>query len=154
MRFAIKNRGEEQTMDIGKLSTFQWRHVTLTISQDSIVAYTDGARVAATADITLRPADFNPLFNYIGRSQFKTDAMLKADIDDLRIYNHALSADEVAALFATTSDVEEVAAETDIVSTRYYTIDGKCHDTPQRGINMVHTQYSDGRVTVKKQLNQ
>lgn len=151
MRFAIKNGGEEQAMDITKLSTYLWKHVTLTLGQDSIVAYIDGQHVAATSDITLRPADFKPLFNYIGRSQHKNHALLKGDIDDLRIYNYALASDEVAALYVETSGIEEMVTEGEVVGVAYYTIDGKKHDFPQRGINIVHTQYSNGRVTVKKQ---
>ena len=152
MRFAIKNNGEEQTMDISKLSTYQWKHITITIGQDSVIAYIDGEQKAASADITMRPSDFSPMFNHIGRSQYKGGNMLKADIDDLRIYNYALSADEVSALFAETSDIEDITIESDIVNVRYYTIDGKSYDTPQRGINIVRTQYSDGSTTVEKRL--
>ena len=149
MRFAIKNNGEEQTMDISKLSTYMWKHITITISKDSITAYVDGEQKATTGDITLRPIDFKPIFNYIGRSQHKSGNMIKADIDDLRIYNYAMSADEVAALFVDT-DIEEVTADVAIVNVSYYTIDGKCYDTPQKGMNIIRTQYSDGSATVEK----
>ena len=149
MRFAIKNNGEEQTMDISKLSTYMWKHITITISKDSITAYVDGEQKATTGDITLRPIDFKPIFNYIGRSQHKSGNIIKADIDDLRIYNYAMSADEVAALFVDT-DIEEVTADAAIVNVSYYTIDGKCYDTPQKGMNIIRTQYSDGSATVEK----
>lgn len=149
MRFAIKNNGEEQTMDISKLSTYMWKHITITISKDSITAYVDGEQKATTGNITLRPIDFKPIFNYIGRSQHKSGNMIKADIDDLRIYNYAMSADEVAALFVDT-DIEEVTTDAAIVNVSYYTIDGKCYDTPQKGMNIIRTQYSDGSATVEK----
>ena len=150
MRFAIKNGGDEQYMDISRLGTYTWKHITLTICDDSIAAYIDGELKASTSDITLRPIDFCPIFNYIGRSQFKGDAMFKGDIDDLRIYNYALSADDVEALFANASDIEEVVASGTIVKTSYYTLNGVCHDTPQKGINIVRTQYADGSVSVEK----
>lgn len=150
MRFAIKNGGDEQYMDISRLGTYTWKHITFTISNDSIAAYIDGELKASTSDITLRPIDFCPIFNYIGRSQFKDDAMFKGDIDDLRIYNYALSADEVNALFAVASDIEEVETPNTIVRTAYYTLNGVCHDTPQKGINIVRTQYADGSVSVEK----
>lgn len=150
MRFAIKNGGDEQYMDISKLGTYSWKHVTLTISNDSIAAFVDGELKASTTDITLRPSDFKPIFNYIGRSQFKGDAMFKGDVDDLRIYNYALSADEVNALFAETSSIEDITTENVIISTSYYTMNGVCYDTPQKGINIVRTQYADGSVTVEK----
>ena len=28
--------------------------------------------------------------------------------------------------------------------------DGKCYDTPQKGMNIIRTQYSDGSATVEK----
>lgn len=150
MRFAIKNGGDEQYMDISKLGTYSWKHVTLTISNDSIAAFVDGELKASTTDITVRPSDFKPIFNYIGRSQFKGDAMFKGDVDDLRIYNYALSADEVNALFAEASSIEDITTENTIISTSYYTMNGVCYDTPQKGINIVRTQYADGSVTVEK----
>lgn len=152
MRFAIKNGGDEQYMDISRIGTYTWKHITLTISDDSIAAYIDGELKASTTDITLRPADFKPIFNYIGRSQFKGDAMFKGNIDDLRIYNYALSADEVNALFAEASDIEDVTTDKAIVKKTYYTLNGVCYDTPQKGINIVRTQYADGSVNVEKMI--
>ena len=151
MRFGMKNNGEEQYIDISKLSTYQWKHVTITISNDSITAYIDGEQKAATADITIRPADFNPIFNYIGRSQFRNHSMLKGDIDDLRIYNYALSADEVNALYAEACDIEYTTNASTLIATSYYTLDGMRHATPQKGINIVRKQYSDGSSTMEKQ---
>ena len=151
MRFAIKNGGEEQYLDIAKLGTYSWKHITLTIGNDSIVAYIDGEQKASTADITIRPSDFNPIFNYVGRSQFKSDAMFKGDIDNLRIYNYALSSDEVAALYDNACDIEEVATtEPTIVKTTYYTLNGVSHNTPQKGINIVRNLHADGSYTVEK----
>ena len=151
MRFAMKNGNEEQYVDISKLSTYQWKHITLTIANDSITAYVDGERKVATADITIRPIDFKPIFNYVGRSQFKSDAMFKGDIDDLRIYSYALSADEVNALYAEACDIEYASSTSTLVSTSYYTLDGMRHAAPQKGINIVRKQYSDGSATMEKQ---
>ena len=78
--------------------------------------------------------------------------MFKGEIDDLRIYNYALSADEVDALFANASDIEEVITPSTIARTSYYTLNGVCHDTPQKGINIVRTQSTDGSVIVEKMI--
>ena len=152
MRFGMKNNGEEQYIDISKLSTYQWKHVTITISNDSITAYIDGEQKAATADITIRPADFNPIFNYIGRSQFASDPMLKADIDDVRFYNYALSASEVEDIYLgnDTKVDHNTATRATITSVCYYTLDGTMHSAPQQGINVVRTTYSDGSIALEK----
>ena len=153
MRLAAKHGDKEQQMDICKLKdNYAWQHITITIGKDKIVAYVDGKEQATSENITIRTADFKPVFNYIGRSQFASDPMLKADIDDVRIYNHALSASEVEAIYlGNDTKVEHTAApHATIVSVSYYTLDGTKHNAPQRGINIVRTAYSDGSVSVEK----
>ena len=153
MRLTIRSNEEEQYMDISKLGTNSWKHIILTISNDSIAAYINGERKAATTDITLRPFEFRPMLNYIGRSQLDSETLFKGDIDDLRILNYALTADEASTLYAKACDMEYTSSEQTIVSIRYYTLDGIAHDVPQRGMNIVHTQYSDGSTTVEKVWN-
>ncbi len=161
MRLAAKNGDTEQRMDICKLKTnYAWQHIVITINNDSIAAYVNGQKQAVSTDITIRTAEFKPVFNYIGRSQFAGDPMLKADIDDVRFYNFALSDNDVENLYLgkeveiepePDTKIDEISAAT-ISNIRYYTLDGTCHDTPQKGINIVRTHYSDGSVTVEKIL--
>ena len=152
LRLAAKNNnGEEQRLDICQLDTYQWRHITITIDDNQIVAYINGEREAASTNMTIRTCDFNPIFNYIGRSQFSSDPMLKGDINDLSIYNYALSAQEVKDLYlGKSANVDNINTEVTIINTLYYTLDGVCHDVPQVGVNIVRTQYSDGSTTVEK----
>ena len=152
MRLAAKNGGEEQRMDICKLKdTYTWQHIAISISTDSIIAYVDGKRQAASTDITIRTADFLPIFNYIGRSQFDSDPLLKGDIDDFRVYNYALSANEIEALYSgEDTRIDHSTTSPVVTSVRYYTLDGMCHDTPQKGTNIIRTQYNNGSVTVEK----
>jgi hypothetical protein len=76
--------------------------------------------------------------------------MFKGDIDNLCIYNYALSADEVSTLYNNACDIKSVTTEATIVKTTYYTLNGVSHDTPQLGINIVRTLHADGSYTVKK----
>ncbi|MBR1801156.1 MAG: RICIN domain-containing protein [Bacteroidaceae bacterium] len=104
MRLAIKNGGGEQTLDMSSiLTTGSWRHIAVTFSDTEVTLYVDGKAVATSTEMTIRPADFAPVFNYIGRSQFESDPLARVYIDDFRIYNYALSADEIAAI-ATLAD--------------------------------------------------
>ena len=156
MRLAAKNGDSEQRMDICKLkTTYAWQHIAITISKDSIIAYVDGKRQAVSTDMTVRTADFKPVFNYIGRSQFASDPLLKADIDDVRFYNYSLSSSDIENLYLgkeieTETRIDKTTTNTTIINVSYYSLDGKCHNTPQKGVNVVRTQYSDGSVAVEK----
>lgn len=98
LRFAIKNNGDEQYIDsevklTDKLNT--WIHVAVTLDENNVCLYQDGELVASSKDITIRPNDFKPVMNYIGRSQFSADPMFKGSIDDFRVYNFALTEEQI-----------------------------------------------------------
>ena len=108
-RLVICNGDKEQSMTLG--STFPQRrltHLAVTFSADAITVYRDGQQVTQNTKITIRPKDFLPAFNYIGRSMAGTEQLLKARVDDIRIYNYALTADEVAALYGTPVGIKEL----------------------------------------------
>lgn len=108
MRFAIKNGGDEQQMTTTALSVNKWHHIVVTLGTDGGRLYVDGALKAQNAHIDIRPSDIRPCLNYIGRSQFPADPRYKGSIADLRIYNYALTPEEVTAL---TDNIEGVNAE-------------------------------------------
>ena len=96
MRFAIKNGGDEQIVDCkSKLNMVTWRHVAVTIGKDKTAIYIDGEEAASSTAITIRPSDIHPALNYIGRSQFIADPNFVGYIGDVRIYNYALTAEQV-----------------------------------------------------------
>ena len=110
MRLAIKNGGSEQKLETSSPSTTKWTHVAVTFGTDQITLYVNGKAVATSTSIQDRPADFRPVFNYIGRSQFAADPFLNSDIDDARIYNYSLTAEEIAAI-ADLTDVVTVTPD-------------------------------------------
>ena len=98
MRFAITTEGGdgEQLLDTDPLPVGEWVHLTLTLGGNTGVLYVNGLpRVAG--QILLDPSDFNPVHNYLGKSQY-ADALLDGQIDDFRIYGFALDAAQVANL--------------------------------------------------------
>ncbi len=97
LRFAIKNGGDEQQLNATTLRINRWIHLTVTLADGKARMYVDGEEVAASDAFTLSPADIRPVLNYVGRSQFD-DPLFKGSIDDFRVYNYALTADEVARL--------------------------------------------------------
>ncbi len=96
MRLALKNGGSEQTLDCtSRLSAAKWTHVAVTLGKDKVAIYINGEEAASTASITIKPSEIGTILNYIGRSQFSSDPLFQGYISDLRIYNHALAADDV-----------------------------------------------------------
>ena len=77
-----------------------WHHLAVVMDSAtmSMALYLDGT-VVATNTTTMLPKDLGKTTqNWLGRSQFTADAYYTGMLDDLRIYNRALSAGEVAYL--------------------------------------------------------
>jgi hypothetical protein len=104
IRFAISVGGNssdhEQSMDgQAALTPGVWKHVAVVLGPSGGILYVNGAQVGANAAMTLRPADLgNTQNSWIGRSQFSWDPTFDGNIDELRIYDRALSPAEIQAL--------------------------------------------------------
>ncbi|MBN2697444.1 MAG: T9SS type A sorting domain-containing protein, partial [Bacteroidales bacterium] len=97
LRFAIKNGGPEQQLNAFPLPVGEWTHVAVTLSSTGACLYVNGDTVDESAAVTIRPSDFSPVLNYIGRSLFAVP-LFNGYIDDFRVYNYALPASEVALI--------------------------------------------------------
>ncbi len=104
LRFAITTNGAsaEQRIDgTFGLSTGVWYHVAVTLDGNRGVLYVNGVPVGTNTSMTLRPSSLGVTTNnYIGRSQYSADPYLNAVLDEFRIYRVALSAAELAAMYA------------------------------------------------------
>ncbi|TWT36589.1 Laminin G domain protein [Posidoniimonas corsicana] len=100
MRFAITvgGNGAEQVLETAAMTPGVWTHVAVTLDGDIGTLYVNGS-VADSEPITLNPSDFAPALNYIGESQWP-DPLLEGRVDEVRIYNYALSATEIGGLAA------------------------------------------------------
>lgn len=101
LRLTLKNGGGEQYLEAALPSASRigsWIHVAVTLGTADTRIYMDGELAASSADITIRPADFRPCLNYIGRSQYTADPMFRGYIDDFRVYNYELSAAEIKTM--------------------------------------------------------
>jgi N-acetylneuraminic acid mutarotase len=92
------------TTDIKKIdiSNFwylnQWQHIVLTVSSDGIYnVFSDGQKIHESngqqIDVKSR------IYHFIGKSTWSGDGYYAGLIDDVRIYDRALSADEVQSLY-------------------------------------------------------
>ncbi|SME93136.1 Beta-xylosidase [Cellulosimicrobium cellulans J34] len=80
-----------------------WKHLTYTLSGTTAVLYEDGVEVGRQTGVTIDPQDIgngSTLANYIGRSLYSDDRYLKGQVRDFRLYDRALTADEVYQLGA------------------------------------------------------
>jgi regulation of enolase protein 1 (concanavalin A-like superfamily) len=104
LRFAITTGGggtAEMRADAANTLAIGWHHVTVTIDADSdtVKLYLDGLLVTENTSVTLTPSDLgNTTNNWLGRSQYTADAYFYGMLDEFRIYNRALSHNEVAYL--------------------------------------------------------
>jgi len=102
LRFAITTSGngnEQQLTAPTTLPLNTWSHVAVTLSGTTGTLYVNGSAVATNANMTLHPSSLGATTqDYIGHSQFSGDPTLDATVDDFQIYDHALSAADVATL--------------------------------------------------------
>lgn len=105
IRFAITTGGngaEQQLNGSGAFPTAVWKHVAVTHNGNTGTLFVDGVQVAQNTSMTLSPNSMGSTANnWLGRSQYSGDSYLDGQLDQLRIYNRALSAAEVLALFQT-----------------------------------------------------
>ena len=107
VRFAITmtgNAGEQVISGPMRLSTGTWHHIAVVLGTGSTYTgtlYVDGVSVATNAAMTLRPSNLgNTVNNWIGRSAFTQDPYFHGLVDDFRVYNRALTAADITALYA------------------------------------------------------
>jgi hypothetical protein len=102
LRFAITTGGngaEQQINAPGTLPLNTWSHVAVTLSGSTATLYVNGQQAGTNDNMTLTPAALGATTNnWIGRSQFSGDPFLAATVDDFQIYDHALSAADIATL--------------------------------------------------------
>jgi hypothetical protein len=87
----------------------EWRHLAIVLSGSGtgtlyVDGVPDGGAPVVNASLTLRPADLGTInYAYIGRSQFSVDPYFDGSIDELRVYDRALSTSEIQALYDLTA---------------------------------------------------
>ncbi len=115
MRFAITtdNYWNEQSINAPALPVGEWVHVAVTLGSDTARVYQDGELVGETT-ATLNPSDLftgSAQNNYLGKSQYDNDPTFNGAIDDVRIYDYALSQSEIDQLVSAADTAEEPPVE-------------------------------------------
>lgn len=83
------------------LSLNKWQHVVMTFDTgaNTMNFYRDGRSVRATASISTNITSGNTVLGVIGGRDGDTLRQFDGQIDDIRVYNRALSADEIYSLY-------------------------------------------------------
>ena len=99
LRYAITTGAGEQVIDGPTLPTDGWHHVAVTLSGNTGTLYLDGVPVGSNANMTLSPGDLGRTTqNWIGRSQWEADPLLNGSIDEVNLFNRALSRAEIQSM--------------------------------------------------------
>jgi autotransporter-associated beta strand protein len=98
LRFAINNGSGEQTVETAALTSGSWQHVAVTLSGNTATLYINGTQVASSSGFSIAPSAFNPIKNYLGKSQFTADPLFNGMMDAVTIKDYAMSAGQIAQL--------------------------------------------------------
>ncbi|WP_258104258.1 RICIN domain-containing protein [Marinoscillum sp. MHG1-6] len=98
VEFNIYNTGGANVLTGPSIASNTWTHVAVTLGASETVLYVNGQPVAQSGAVSINPLDIKPVLNYIGRSQWSADALFNGELDDFRVYNYPLTAQEIAAL--------------------------------------------------------
>jgi hypothetical protein len=119
LRLSVKNGSAEQRLDAPAIPTGEWTHVAVTIGSLGAQIFVNGKLVNESGSINVSPLDFKPILNYIGRGQ-ESVPMFDGYIDDFRLYNYVLSAEEIAGIVSeVATNVLVIAGKTETKFTVY-----------------------------------
>ena len=86
-------------VSVDGFGTGEWKHVAVVVVGGGATIYLDGSPAGTTSSL-LPPGALGPIdYAFIGKSQFSSDPFIDAEIDEFRVYNRALAADEIRLLF-------------------------------------------------------
>lgn len=92
--------GGEQTLMAERPETGKWMHTAVTRSGNTVTLYVDGEPVVQSTEITNKPSDALEAASksYIGKSQFASDPYFKGQLMDIRIYDKALTDEQILVM--------------------------------------------------------
>lgn len=98
-QFTIHRDGKDQSIvSAAPLPTGKWVHVAVTIAGSTGTLYVDGQAAGTNAEMTYDPRDVRASEAWLGKSRFASDAFFGGSLDEVKLYDRALSAAEIAAL--------------------------------------------------------
>ena len=139
MTFVMSDGENTQQLEYNeaRIPLRQWKHLAVTIDQDRVAMFLDGEEVASSSDFTLKPTDLDLVLNYLGRAQSISVSKFRGYMDDVRVYNYALSADEVKTVMQDATDgisLTTEEAQEESAGDAYYDLQGRRLPAAKRGV--------------------
>jgi hypothetical protein len=89
----------EQRIATSAMPSGVWVHVAVTLKGQLGVLYVNGVEVGRNEAMALAPFQLGSTTqNWLGRSQYAADPYFSGRLQDMRLYQGALTADQIAAL--------------------------------------------------------
>ncbi|SEA33128.1 Glycosyl hydrolases family 32 N-terminal domain-containing protein [Thalassobacillus cyri] len=133
------------------MSTGEWHHVAVTMNDFNASLYVDGEEVANSSVFNMEPRMLmETTLNALGKSRRDAHSLFDGKFDDFRVYNRALSANEIAEL-TESADKSAPTAPTNVdasaISANEIELNWKA-STDNVGVTD-YTVYRDGKQVVK-----
>ncbi|SDK11405.1 arabinan endo-1,5-alpha-L-arabinosidase [Paenibacillus sp. OK060] len=96
MQFTIHDQGRDQSLIAAEpLPSNQWVHVAVTLQENTGTLYVNGKAVASSTEITFNPKDLQVTEAYLGKSRYTADPFYKGSMDNVKVYDKALTSTEI-----------------------------------------------------------
>lgn len=105
LTFEIKTNQTVQKLTTNRLLPLNsWSHVAVTLSDNTLTLYLNGSVIGKNTSMTLRPYNLGAIVssNFLGKSLFSSDPYFSGKMDEVRIFNQALSSAEINAMVTLT----------------------------------------------------
>jgi len=99
MRFEIRSNGTAQYVNNGTFPGTESTHLVVTLSGNTLTIYLNGVQYDQSTNIQFEPKDVIGDNVWLGRSQFSVDPYFNGAIDEVALFNRALSPAEVLAVY-------------------------------------------------------
>jgi hypothetical protein len=109
MRFAITTGGGGSELRLNAPSPLpqnEWVHIAVTLNGSQGVLYINGSEVASSTTMSLTPQDVVGENTWLGRSQYAADPTFNGKIDEVAVFERALSEAEVSTIWRSGWDSE------------------------------------------------
>lgn len=103
----VTDYSQEQEVKTGNgANTGVWQKVILVVEGTTMKLYVDGVKVSENTNTGIRTSDIGTsLMAYLGKSFYSADAYFKGSFDNFKVYNRALTDEEILSEALETSDL-------------------------------------------------